>query len=122
MSSVNLTYIKPKNSLQTAAHMSDLTNSIVTKVKDIENYLELKHDKELLLLICNCIENALQGKKIDKKALCLGIMDKLFILTPTDILILSSSIDFLCNNNLVALVPTFKKYSTIVSNYIKNKL
>ncbi len=126
MSSINLSYIKPRNTLQTAAHLSDLTNAIVAKVKEIDNYLDLKHDAELLIFICNCIENAVKdkkaGKKVDKKALCLDILDKIFLLTPDDTAMLSSSIDFLCNNKLVSLIPSLKKYTLIIINYLKSKL
>jgi len=120
--SINLSYIKPKNSIKLAAHKSDLVSSIVAKVKEIDNYGSLKFDNELLIFICNCIENALTSK-LDKKTLVLDIFDQLFgTLTSAEKVIISASIDFLCNNNLVQTMPFLKKNFAIISNYIKTKL
>ena len=122
MSAINLSYIKPKNTLIVASHKADLVSAIVDKVKQIENYAGLKSDNELLIFVCNCIENALIHKSISKKDLCLEVFDKLFNMSAADNAILSSSIDFLCNNGLVQTIPVLKKYSAIVSHYIKSKL
>ncbi len=119
--SINLTFIKPKNTLKLAAHKSDLITSIVAKVKEIENYSGLKFDNELLIFVCNCIENALTGK-IDKKTLCLEIFDQLFALTLAEKNIISCSVDFVCNNKLVKTIPLFQKYLRIITNYLKSKL
>ena len=122
MSAINLSYIKPKNTLSVASHKSDLVSAIVDKVKQIENYAGLKNDAELIVFVCSCIENALIHKSISKKDLCLEVFDKLFNMSAADNAILSSSIDFLCNNGLVQTIPVLKKYSAIVSHYIKSKL
>ena len=120
--SINLSYIKPKNTLSLAAHKCDLTNAIVVRVKEIDNHQALKFDNELLIFVCNCIENALTKKEIDKKEMCLDVFDKLFSLNVQDKAVISSSMDFLCNNKLVERIPSIQKYSAILSHYIKNKL
>lgn len=120
--SVNLSYIKTRNSLNLACVKSDLCNAIMARVQSIENYTTLKFDNELLIFVCNCVENTVQSKKIDKKTLVLDIFNKLFELTAEEREIISCSIDFLCNNSLIEKVPVIQKYTSIVSNYLKKKL
>lgn len=121
MSSINLSYIKPKNTLSVSSHRADLVNAIVEKVKEIDGYAGLKFDNELLIFVCNCIENGLVHKSIDKKELCLEVFDKLFCPNAAEKVILSSSIDFLCSNELIKSIPTLKKYLAIIINYLKKK-
>jgi len=120
--SVNLSYIKTRNSLNVACVKSDLANAIITRVQGIENYHQLKFDNELLIFVCNCVENTVESKKINKKLLVLDIFFKLFEIADEEKAVISNSIDFLCNNSLVEKVPSIQKYSSIISNYIKNKL
>jgi len=120
--SVNLSYIKTRNSLNLECVKSDLANAIITRVQGIENFQKLLHDKELCVFICSAIENTVESKKIDKKALVVYIYKKLFEITDEDVDIISSSINFICDNGLVVKVGTFKKYTSIIGNYIKNKL
>ena len=120
--SVNLSYVKPRNSLSIASHKSDLCNAIVTRVKCIENFHTLLHDQELLVFCMNCVENALETKKIDKKELVLEVFNKIFEMTDDDQANISKSIEFLCNNKLIEKIPIIQKYSSIMSNYLKRKL
>ena len=122
MSKINLSYIKPKNTLQTAEHKTVLLTSIVAKVKEIEDHGALKFDNELLIFVCSCIENALESKKVDKKHLALEIYSALFELSADDLKIIGTSIDFLCNNKLVKRIPSITKYCRMFENYIVNKL
>ena len=120
--SVNLSYIKTRNSLNLACVKSELANAIITRVQGIENFQNLLHDKELCVFICTAIENSIESKKIDKKELSIYIYKKLFELSDEDVSIISSSINFICDNSLVIKFNAFKKYTSIIGNYIKNKL
>lgn len=120
--SINISYIKTRNSLSVASHKSTLCNAIVTRVQEIDKFNTLLHDNELLIFICNCVENALETKKIDKKQLVLEIYGKLFDMTDDDKAIIAKSIDFLCDNRLIDKVPVIQKYTSIMSNYLKKKL
>ena len=82
--SVNLVYLQPKNKLKELARKNELFDLIVEKILHIKDYTGLKFDNELLVFVCNCIENGLHNKKkkykLDKKALCLEIYQKVFTL------------------------------------------
>ena len=123
MSTVNISYIKPRGSILAASKKAAIVNAILDKVKAFEGVGNLKLENELLVFVCNCIENLVIDKSIDKKSVVLEIYDQLFgALTPIEKALLSSSIDFMCNNSLIQKVPVFKKYTTIIQKYLKTKL
>ena len=80
----------------------------------------------MLVFVCNCIENGLHNKKkkykLDKKLLCLEIYQKVFTLTDKEKEQISNSIEFLCQNKMIDVIPLFKKYGTIFLHYVKSKL
>jgi len=124
--SVNLIYLQPKNKLKELARKTELFNIIVEKIEGIKDFNSLKFDNELLVFVCNCIENGLHNKKkkykLDKKLLCLEIYQKVFTLTEKEKEQISNSIEFLCQNKMIDIIPVFKKYGTIFIHYIKSKL
>ena len=119
--SINLSYINTKHTLQVAKHKTDLKSAIVAKVEEIDNYKALKFDNELLIFVCNCIENALDVR-MDKKVLALQIYEQLFEeLSQDDKSILSSSIEFLWSNKLIKKMPKVKKYAKIFFNSFRGQ-
>jgi len=119
--SINLSFVKTKNTLSVAAHKKNLKDSIIAKIVEIDKHETLKFDNELLIFICNCIENALDVK-MDKKALALDILHTVFELSMDDRMILGTSIDFLCNNKLVKKMHTFTKWSRLTSDFFVRHL
>ena len=119
--SINLSFVKTKNTLSVAAHKKNLRDSIIAKIVEIDQHETLKFDNELLIFICNCIENALDIK-MDKKALALDILHHVFELSQDDRLILGASIDFLCNNKLVKKMHTITKITRMTSDWFVRHL
>ena len=120
--SINLSYIKPKNTLHASCQKSDLCDAIISRVQSIANYEAHRSNNELLIFIMNCVENTISSKKIDKKVLVLEIFSKLFPSVPVEeIEMLGDTIDFICNNNLIQAIPFITKYTGILTNYIKTK-
>ena len=124
MNMPNLIYIQPKNKLKHLKHKNEIFEVIVQKIMDIKDYTTLKFDNELLIFVCNCIENSLykNKKKIDKKKLCLEIYEKVFTLSDKEKEQISNSIEFLCENNMIDVIPFYKKYTKLFIYYIKSKL
>ena len=123
---INLSFVKPKNKLKSKIFKSDLCNEIVRRVLEIENYLSLKSDPELLKFICDLVENGVKkndGKnKVDKKELVLEIYTKVFNLNENEKKHIGDQIDFLCDNELITKVFNVKKNGKLFINYIKSKL
>ena len=111
----------PKNSLAVSAIKSDLSATIVHRVRSIDGHEALKFDNELLIFICTCVENTVEHKKIDKKRLVIEIYSKLYELAEEDVSVIAKSIDFLCDNSLVKRIPSITKYTSIIGNYFREK-
>ena len=124
---INLSFVKPKNKLKIDKYNSDLLNLICEKIKEIDNHTALKWDNELLKFVCECIENGLHSdneikQKTNKKQLCIDVYIKVFTLSEAEKVILTNSIQFLCDNELITKYNNFTKYSSIMLNYLKSKL
>jgi len=125
---INLDYVKVENKLKVQQYNSELFALIVAKIKEIEGYDKLRFDNELLKFVCVCIENGVNEKyetnkkKTDKKRLAMDIMNAVFTMNDSEKLVVSSSIDFLCDNNMIIKYSGFKKYTSIIGSYLKSKL
>ena len=118
----NLVYVKSRNRLKQLTDAKSLSDSIVERVKAINNYQTLKLDCELILFVCNCIENAVYNK-VDKKSLALSIMKQIFVnVTPSEELVITDMIEFLFVNHLIKKVPMFTKVKRIVKSWLTKKL
>ena len=124
---INLSFIQPKNKLKLLKYNNELTNLIIEKIKEIDSYIGLKFDNELLKFVCNCIENGLKEKhekknKTDKKQLCIDVYNKCFTLTDSEKVIIINSIQFLHDNNMIEKVNSVKRCGSILVNYVQSKL
>jgi hypothetical protein len=118
---INLSFVKPKHSLQVASHKKNLRDSIIKKVQEIDQYETLKFDNQLLIFLCTCIENSVEIKT-DKKALALDIFNHIFELSQDDKHIIGKAIDFLCDNGMVKKINTITKWSRITSDWVSRHL
>ena len=119
---INLSYIHTKNTLALAEQKSSVSSAIVLKVKELDGFERLKHDTELCVFICRCLENAIECKKVDKKKLAFEVYDKLFEMSGDDKLIISTLIDFLCANKLIKKMHTLKKWSRLTGDFFLRRL
>ena len=124
---INLSFVQPKNKLKILKYNTELVKLISDRIIEIDNYNSLKFDNELLKFVCTCIENGLKDKnekknKTDKKLLALEIYHKVFSINDAERLILSNSIQFLHDNNLILKFNDLVKCGHIFLNYIKSKI
>jgi hypothetical protein len=120
---ITLDFVKPKNKLKIQQYNNDVFKLIVKKITEIHG--QLKFENELLKFVCTCVENAVidsEKQKTDKKKLVLDIYHAVYNLSEADKLVISNSIDFVCNNKMIKKYSTLRKYSSIVGSYIKSKL
>jgi hypothetical protein len=102
--------LKLKHSLK----IHDVFHSLITKISDlvkqIPNHIDLKNEPELLLMVCNLVENMIYSNKykIDKKDLCLCIMDDLYNLTDAERVSFSNQIQFMYDNGQIKKQPIYK--------------
>ena len=113
-----------KNNMDKHNIYYSLLKLVTEKIRLIPNYEILKNEIELVLLVCNIIENVVKKNnktKIDKKQLVIDIFSTVFGLSPPDIISLKITIDFLFNNKLIKQI-SLKKYIKSKSLYFLVKL
>ena len=78
-----------KNTLKTHYSVSALIDLIVKQVKEIPDYLKLKQDIELILMICTMIETICTDSEvsIDKLEAIRGVYSPVFEMTTDDHLV-----------------------------------
>ena len=97
---------------------------ILKDIQKIPNYQSLKNEVEILLHICNLIENLISKnkQKIDKKKLVLDIMAQVFCCnSDSEREVLEKQIQFLYDNKLITKVTKFKQVAKkvfAVANFI----
>ena len=111
--------------MKSLSKFGEIQNKIQNKLTQIPNYLELKNDLEIILYICNVIENEIKqnkAKSIDKKQLVLDILQKIFKYTPDEILNINKHIDFMFLNELIKKVSDYEKTSTSALSWLYRRL
>lgn len=124
----NLCYIKPKNALKRRDKKQKIINAIKEKVIALHNHEALRNgnsiDPELILMVCNCVENCLKKKAgINKKQFVIDVLSDIFGgLNPQEIAHVETQCQYNFDNDLIEVIPCLYKAGSIVYNYIKSKL
>jgi len=124
----DINFIKPKNSLRQKEKQNKIKSSIKRRITQIDTYQSLRHhntiDQELVLMVCNCVENLVKKKyQIDKKSFVVEILSELFPeLNQTEKENISQTCQFLFDNLLIQSVPIVEKAKYYVWNWIKRKI
>ena len=124
----NLCYIKPKNTLKKRDKKQKIINAIKEKVMTLHNFQALKNgqtvDPELIIMVCNCVENTIKKHaKIDKKSFVVEVLKDIYgSLTPQEIQHVETQCQYNYDNNLIDKIPIVYKTGSILYNYIKSKL
>jgi hypothetical protein len=106
----DINYIKPKNSLRLIEKKNKIKNLIKERITTISNYQSLRNgntiDQELVLMICNCVENLVKKKYgIDKKQFVIEIVNDIFSgLNQIEVDNISNTCQFLFDNLLIQTV------------------
>lgn len=120
----NLVYVKFKRKLFKADLEKQLSTIIEEKVKHLPNYVELKVHPELVLLCCQLVENSIVNNKklkVDKKALVVDVLNKIFGYNPTDRKTVEEIIEFLWQTGKIHKVKFVKKAGRLVWAWVKKK-
>ncbi len=112
-----------KNTLSAHYSYHNLVNEISGVLKEIHAIEDLKSDPELLLLVCNLIENTLTSNKwkIDKKELAVSIHDNLFNTTEEEKTAIRLQIQFFYDNGKIKKKKWYKLVLVYSMEWIKRK-
>jgi hypothetical protein len=100
-------------------------NEIKTKIIDRLTELRLidvkyRSNPDIILLVCNLIENLVKNKKINKKELLMDIFVQLYNVQPNDIVLIESQIEFLHSNKAIKKLSRFYLFCCSVREYFFN--
>jgi hypothetical protein len=117
----NLDLVSINNSLAVDVKKAEIKKQIVDRLSQLGiNVATYKHSAEFTLLCCNLLEHLVDKKKfksINKKELCIEILDSFFNFTPQEKLALESNIEFLHQNKNIKKVSAFKLFCVGVKEF-----
>ena len=86
---------------------------------------ELKFDLDIILYICDIIENNIkqtETKSIDKKQIVIGILQKCHSFSTADLVILNKMIEFLHSNHLITKITKIEKTGNKILGWALKKI
>jgi hypothetical protein len=113
--------------LARSAKFSKTVDKIVCKAAEVPNHVKYKLDLEFLTMICVMVEHLIDNKKevvkVDKKDVVFCVYGKLFgTLTPTDVQVIESNIQYLFENGKIKQKGIFKVVTSSIWDWIKRKI
>jgi len=117
--------IKENDKIKHLNKLSVLSKGIIAKVQAMPDLHELKLDLDVILYVCNIIENNIkqnETKSIDKKKIIIDIIQKCTPLNPPEILILNKMIEFLHSNHLIVKISKIEKTGSKILNWALKKI
>ena len=125
MNTDNIIYSLPlKGIVKSHVELKNLEQQIFDRLIHIPQIDSLKSSIQLVELVCMCVENSVtknnskKGKDaIDKKALVIAILDKLFTLTPLEKEIISRHIEYLCDSRVIKRIGRLSRIWYAVSRF-----
>ena len=102
--------VKFKRQLARSDLEKRLIDILQEKVKSLPGYEELRLNPELVLLCCNLIENGCQKKdQVDKKVLCINVLDNIFKYSNPEKKQVDDTIEFLFSTKKIKRIHLVKK-------------
>src|ERR1700722_16808893 len=123
----SLENIDKTSSLHSFYGINSIIEIMVAKIKEIPQFERLGKSIDLVLLICNQIENLIKDNKIKgdknyKLDIAIKVFEKLGFSKAEDVAFVTSSVNFLHSNKRIKEVKLVKKVYSFVSQLFVKKL
>jgi len=116
MNDMNLVSVTPALDLE--IKQNSIKENIISRLTELKlNDQKYKVNPDIILLVCNLIENLVKNKKIDKKQLLLDIFNHIYALQPEDLVIVDSQIEFLHSTKSIKKLSSFYLFCCSVREY-----
>jgi glycerol-3-phosphate cytidylyltransferase-like family protein len=114
---------KFKNNIKSHVIFNKTVEQIIEELKkEIPKIHEMKEQPELILMICNAVENIIKkSDNCDKKKIVIEVMKSLFNLNNDEITKVDSSIECFWSNNMITKIKRIEKVSKIVGGWFIRK-
>ncbi len=113
-----------KGIVKSHVQLKGLEQQIYERLIHIPEIDSLKSSIQLIELVCMCVENSVapknskKGKEaIDKKALVVSILDRLFKLSAIEKEIVSRHVDYLCDSKVIKRIGRMSRVWYAVSRF-----
>ena len=114
--------VKFKRQLARSDLEKRLIDILQEKVKSLPSYEELRLNPELILLCCNLIENGTNKKdQVEKKDLCINVLDNVFGYSNAEKKQVDDTIEFLWGTKRIKRIPLVKKIIFYIIDIIKRR-
>ena len=105
-------------SLDLEIKQNEIKAKIVSRLTELKLIdAKYKSNPDVILLVCNLLENLIKNKKINKKQLLLDIFVQLYNIQAADRVIIESQIEFLHSNKAIKKLSKFYLFSCGVYEY-----
>jgi hypothetical protein len=111
-----------KNLLQDHVSVNTLISKLVTFIKLIPNFTELKLEPELTKLLMNIVKDEINNKDTDQITILIQALTQTFNLNDKEIAVIKQQITFLKNNSYVKGIPLSKKCIKSCTRWLSRKI
>lgn len=115
-------YVPYKRQLARVHLEKEIQAVVEEKIKALPNFNEFRLNNEVILIACNCVENAVKKKdKIQKKELVLKILGGVFNYNPTDKKAVEDAIEYLYLNGKIKKIKLVKHLFRFFKGWFQKK-
>ena len=102
---------------------NNIKAKIITRLTELKlNDQRYKTNPDVILLVCNLLENLIKNKKINKKLILLDVFVQVYNIQAQDRVIIESQIEFLHSNKAIKKLSKFYLFACGTYEYFfKNK-
>ena len=113
---------KFKNNIKSHVIFNKTVEQIIEELKSIKNIHEMKEHPELILMICNCVENIIKKTdNCDKKKIVIEVMKTMFNFNNEEITKVDSTIECFWSNNMITKIKRIEKFGIMFGNWFSRK-
>ena len=117
-----MSLFKFKNKINSHVVFNNTVKQIVEEIQKIPKYNDLKGNPEIVLMVCNCVENIITKKDgCNKKDIVKEIMKTVFNLNDVEIKTIDSTIECFWSNNMIVKIKRIQKVGKIVGGWFYRK-
>jgi hypothetical protein len=119
----NITLVSVTPSLDLEIKQNEIKAKIITRLTELKlSEDRYKTNPDVILLVCNLLENLVKNKKMNKRKLLVDILNQIYVLQPQDIATVDSQLEFLHSNHAIKKLSKFYLFCCSVREYFfKNK-
>jgi hypothetical protein len=117
-----MSLFKFKNKINSHVVFNNTVKQIVEEIQKIPKYNELKGNPEIVLMVCNCVENIITKKDgCNKKDIVIEVIKTVFNLNDVEIKSLGATIECFWSNGMIVKMKSVEKVGKIIGEWFFRK-